>query len=62
VADLTEAPDVFVVEVKPFNGSVRELVVTRKELEKLVADGDLSTLLGESARPTRGRPPLSRVR
>lgn len=60
VADIVESPDVYTVEVKPYNGPTRELVVNRKELEKLVADGDLNALLGQSARPTRGRPPVTR--
>lgn len=63
VEDLTDAPGVFVLEIKPVVGNTStELVVTAAALKKIVPDGDLDALLGKSARPTRGRPPLSRVR
>lgn len=60
VTELSEASDVYLIEVKPFAGETREMIVTTKELSRLVADGDLIVLLGKSARPTRGRPPLTR--
>jgi hypothetical protein len=60
VGDLSDAPDIYSVELKPYNGEAsRELLVTIKDLKKLVADGNIEALF-ENARGTRGRPPLLR--
>jgi hypothetical protein len=58
--DLDEAPDIYAVEVKTFDGEVREMLVGIKSLKKLVADGNIEALF-ENAQGTRGRPPLRRA-
>jgi hypothetical protein len=61
VQDIGEAPDIYSVELKPYNTGqpARELLVSIKDLKKLVADGNIEALF-ENARGTRGRPPLLR--
>ena len=59
LSDLDEAVDIYAVEIKHFNGETKELMVGIKSLKKLVADGNIEALF-ETARSTRGRPPLLR--
>lgn len=60
VQDIGDAPDIYSVEIKPYNGdAARELLVSIKDLKKLATDGNLDALF-ENARGTRGRPPLLR--